>query len=42
MPNYLSDIFAALNRPVEAAQAAHQALEILAPFVERYPETLSP
>lgn len=24
---------------MEAAQAAHQALEILAPFVEHYPET---
>jgi hypothetical protein len=34
-----SDILAALNRPMEAAQAAHQALEILAPFVERYPAT---
>jgi tetratricopeptide (TPR) repeat protein len=31
-----SDVLAALDRPGEAAQAAAQALEILAPFVERY------
>lgn len=34
----MSKVLAALERHVEAAQAAHQALEILAPFVERYPE----
>jgi hypothetical protein len=31
----------ALDRQTEAAQAAHEALEILAPFVERYPETFA-
>jgi tetratricopeptide (TPR) repeat protein len=35
----MSDILAALDRYGEAAQAATQALEILAPFVERYPQT---
>ena len=29
---------AAHDRHVEAAQAAHEALEILAPFIERYPD----
>jgi tetratricopeptide (TPR) repeat protein len=33
-----SDILAALERRVEAAQAAHHALELLTPFFERYPE----
>src|SRR5262249_49364659 len=35
----MSDALAALDRHGEAAQAATQALEILAPFVERYPQT---
>jgi tetratricopeptide (TPR) repeat protein len=35
----MSDILSALHRHGEAAQAATQALEILAPFVERYPQT---
>jgi tetratricopeptide (TPR) repeat protein len=34
----MSDALAALGRHREAAQAATQALEILAPFVERYPQ----
>jgi hypothetical protein len=34
-----SDVFAALDRHVEAAQTAIQALQFLLPFVERYPET---
>jgi len=34
------DVLTALDRQTEAAPAAHEALEILAPFVERYPETL--
>ena len=34
-----SDALAALDQQAEAAQAADQALEILAPFVERYPDT---
>jgi hypothetical protein len=34
----MSNILASLERPEEAAQAAHQALGLLAPFVERYPE----
>jgi len=35
----MSEVLAALDRHREAAQAATQALEILAPFVERYPRT---
>jgi tetratricopeptide (TPR) repeat protein len=35
----MSDVLAALDRHGEAAQAATKALEILAPFVERYPQT---
>jgi hypothetical protein len=35
----MSDVLAALDRHGEAAQAAVQALEILAPYVERYPQT---
>jgi tetratricopeptide (TPR) repeat protein len=35
----MSDVLAALDRHGEAAQAAIQALEILAPYVERYPQT---
>ena len=35
----MSDVFAALDRHVEASQAAMQALEALLPFVQRYPET---
>ena len=35
----MSDVLAALERHSEAAQAATEALGILAPFVERYPQT---
>ena len=35
----MSDVLAALDRHEEAARAATQALEILAPFVERYSQT---
>jgi tetratricopeptide (TPR) repeat protein len=35
----MSSVLAALDRHAEASQAATQALEILAPFVERYPKT---
>jgi tetratricopeptide (TPR) repeat protein len=35
----MSDALAALDRHGEAAQAATQSLEILTPFVERYPQT---
>jgi tetratricopeptide (TPR) repeat protein len=34
----MSEVLATLERHAEATQAAHQALEILAPFVECYPE----
>jgi hypothetical protein len=34
----MSDALAALDRHEEAARAALEALQILAPFVERYPE----
>ena len=34
----LSDAFAAVDRHEEAAQAATEALDILVPFVERYPQ----
>ncbi len=36
-----SDVLTAFDRPTEATQAAHQALEILAPFVELYPATFA-
>ena len=35
----MSDALAALGRHGDAARAATQALEILAPFVERYPQS---
>jgi hypothetical protein len=35
----MSDALAAVDRHGEAAQAATQSLEILMPFVERYPQT---
>ena len=35
----MSDVLAALDRHAEAAQAATEALTLLLPFVERYPET---
>ena len=35
----MSSVLAGLDRHEEAAQAATQALAILAPFVERYPQT---
>jgi tetratricopeptide (TPR) repeat protein len=35
----MSDALAALDRHDDAAKAATQALEVLAPFVERYPQT---
>jgi hypothetical protein len=35
----MSDVLAALDRREEATQAATQPLEVLAPFVERYPQT---
>jgi len=35
----MSDVLAALGRDGEAAKASTHALEILAPFVERYPQT---
>ena len=35
----MSDALAALDRQGDSARAATQALEILAPFVERYPQT---
>ena len=35
----MSDALAALDRHGDSARAATQALEILAPFVERYPQS---
>ena len=35
----MSDVLAAMERLTEAAEAAHDALRTLQPFVERYPET---
>ena len=34
----MSDVLAAMERHAEAAAAAQEALSVLAPFVERYPE----
>ena len=34
----MSDVLVALSRPAEAAQAASEALTLLVPFVERYPD----